>query len=108
MPRVALRVLFGSVGFGLFVLVVAAALVGERSVGTNTPWPGTRALEEVRRGTPRQLAGAGRATRVGRGVDGMRNTALQTTLNERFYQRLGRRARSIWHSERQRDPFNGY
>jgi hypothetical protein len=50
MPRVALRVLFGSVGFGLFVLVFAAALVGERSVGSNTPWPGTRALEESSEG----------------------------------------------------------
>jgi hypothetical protein len=34
-PRAALRVLFGAIGFGLFVVVFAAALVGERSVGTN-------------------------------------------------------------------------
>ena len=34
-PRSALRVLFGAIGFGLFVLVFTAALVGERSVGTN-------------------------------------------------------------------------
>jgi hypothetical protein len=34
-PRAALRVLFGAIGFGLFVLVFTAALVGERSVGTN-------------------------------------------------------------------------
>jgi hypothetical protein len=34
-PRGALRVLFGAVGFALFVVVFMAALVGERSVGTN-------------------------------------------------------------------------
>ena len=34
-PRAALRVLFGAIGLGLFVLVFMAALVGERSVGTN-------------------------------------------------------------------------
>jgi hypothetical protein len=35
LPRAALRVLVGAIGFGLFVVVFAAALVGERSVGTN-------------------------------------------------------------------------
>jgi hypothetical protein len=34
-PRSALRVLFGAIGLALFVVVFAAALVGERSVGTN-------------------------------------------------------------------------
>ena len=34
-PMAALRVLLGALGLGLFVLVFAAALVGERSVGTN-------------------------------------------------------------------------
>ena len=34
-PAAALRVLLGALGLGLFVVVFAAALVGERSVGTN-------------------------------------------------------------------------
>ena len=34
-PVVVLRVLLGALGLGLFVVVFAAALVGERSVGTN-------------------------------------------------------------------------
>ena len=34
-PTAALRVLLGALGLGLFVVVFAAALVGERSVGTN-------------------------------------------------------------------------
>jgi hypothetical protein len=34
-PAAALRVLFGALGLALFVVVFAAALVGERSVGTN-------------------------------------------------------------------------
>lgn len=34
-PESALRVLLGALGLGLFVVVFAAALVGERSVGTN-------------------------------------------------------------------------
>jgi hypothetical protein len=34
-PSAALRVLLGVLGLGLFVVVFAAALVGERSVGTN-------------------------------------------------------------------------
>jgi hypothetical protein len=34
-PRSLVRVLLGAIGFGLFVLVFAAALVGERSAGTN-------------------------------------------------------------------------
>jgi hypothetical protein len=34
-PTAALRILFGAVGLFLFVVVFAAALVGERSVGTN-------------------------------------------------------------------------
>jgi hypothetical protein len=34
-PAGALRVLLGALGLGLFVVVFAAALVGERSVGTN-------------------------------------------------------------------------
>jgi hypothetical protein len=34
-PRGALRVLFGAIGLALFIVVFMAALVGERSVGTN-------------------------------------------------------------------------
>jgi hypothetical protein len=34
-PTVALRVLFGTIGFALFLLVFFAALAGERSAGTN-------------------------------------------------------------------------
>ena len=34
-PTAALRVLFGAIGLSLFVVVFAAALIGERSVGTN-------------------------------------------------------------------------
>ena len=34
-PARALRVLLGALGLGLFVVVFVAALVGERSVGTN-------------------------------------------------------------------------
>jgi hypothetical protein len=34
-PTVALRILLGALGLGLFVVVFGAALVGERSVGTN-------------------------------------------------------------------------
>jgi hypothetical protein len=34
-PRAALRIVLGALGLGLFVVVFVAALVGERSVGTN-------------------------------------------------------------------------